>query len=215
VTRISAGSKNWVKVRIPVPEVVLSLNLYPETIPDLPNVLRFDDFQNLAMLLNYSELALITTPSRYNSPCLLNFEQPLYRLPRQCGREIRGWLLENFQLFLDPPVRDGFDDEGRLKALLRKTLLGQAHKLWDDLKRRDELDAFGPVCVIAAKETGDEATQEITANQVLAAILEDLSGTPDFDFSAHWSEQTRNSAPPSYAWPTPPAGSKYVLKCTA
>ena len=119
------------------------IDFIPDSIAHIPNVLIFDDFVNLVMLLNYAELVLVVTPARYSSPSSVNFQQTVYQLPRQRSREMRCWLLENFRLMLDPPVEDGYNDDERLDALLLKSLLGQAHTLWASVKCRQELGVVG------------------------------------------------------------------------
>ena len=172
-----------------------------ETIAHVPNVLIFEDFLNLAMLLNYAELVLVLTPSRYGSPCPVSFEQTIYRLPRQRSREMRCWLVKNFELVLDPPVHDGYIDQERLEELLLRSLIRQAHTLWDSIKCREELEVYGVKISNGVKE------KEVIANQVLSAIKEDLSDFPGFTM---WEDEP---APMLYSWPAPPGSSHYVLKC--
>jgi len=194
-------SNSWVKVSVSTAIFdTRKTQLHLETIAHVPNVLIFEDFLNLAMLLNYAELVLVLTPSRYSSPCPVSFEQTLYGLPRQRSRELRGWLLQNFELVLDPPVQDGYNDKERLEQLLLKSLVGQAHTLWDSVKRREELGVYGVTITKGEKE------REITAHQVLSAIEEDLSDFPGFTM---WEDEP---APTSYSWPASPGSSCYVLK---
>ncbi|KAE9389210.1 hypothetical protein BT96DRAFT_1070903 [Gymnopus androsaceus JB14] len=68
----------------------------------------------------------------------------------------------------------GYNDKERLEQLLLKSLLGQAHTLWDSVKRREELGVYGVTITKGEKE------REITAHQVLSAIEEDLSDFPGF-----------------------------------
>lgn len=153
------------------------------------------------MLLNYAELVLVVTPARYSSPCLVSFSQTVYQLPRQRSREMRCWLLENFQLMLDPPVQDGYNDEERLDALLLKSLRGQAHTLWASVKRRQELG------VVGAKFSEGYRDKQITSSQVLSAISQDLVDFPGFSM---WTDKLL--APTSYTWPAPPDSSRYVIR---
>jgi hypothetical protein len=170
----------------------------------VPNVLIFEDFENLAMLLNYVELALVLTPARYNSPSPVSFQQAMYKLPRSCGRIIRHWLVNNFEMILDPPVSDGYEDETRLEGLMLTSLVGQAHTLWDSVKRRDELGVDGPTCLKGGRE------MEINQSQVLDAIQRDLSSFPHFKRS--WPKELRQPVPKSYCWPVAPASSCYKLR---
>ncbi|KAE9386725.1 hypothetical protein BT96DRAFT_948906 [Gymnopus androsaceus JB14] len=80
----------------------------------------------------------------------------------------------NFELGLDPPVHDGYSDKERLKELLLKLLLGQAHTLWDSVKHREELGVYRATISKGEKE------KEITAHQVLSAIKGNLSNFPGF-----------------------------------
>lgn len=153
------------------------------------------------MLLNYAELVLVVTPSRYSTPSTASFQQNVYGLPRKRGREMRRWLQRNFLLVLDPPTDDGHGDNGRLGALLAKSLLGQAHTLWETAKRRDDLGVIGAIA--------DGRDKEITPSQVLSAIEEDLSEFPGFSM---WKEELLKPAPSSYSWPAPPGSSRYILK---
>lgn len=173
-----------------------------DTIPHVPNILLFEDFLNLAMLLNYAELVLVVTPYLYNSPCLLSFQIPMYRLPRQRSRELRSWLVKNFKLTLEPPGSDGFTDDNRLEALMTKSLCRQASTLWNSIRNRHELGVHGAHCSRNAKD------KEISAAQVLAAIQSDLSGFPGFSLEY----QSIVEPPPTYCWPAAPEGSSYALK---
>jgi hypothetical protein len=178
-----------------------------DSIAHIPNINIFEDFENLIMLLNYSELVLVVTPARYNSPCLLSFQQPLYALPRKRGREIRRWLLDYFELHLEPPASDGCDDTTRLESLMLQSLVKQAHTLWESVRHRDELGVLGPTCLQKSEE------REIGADQVLQAIRSDLSSFSGFRVA--WEQEIKQSAPTSYAWPACPSSSRYVLvrKC--
>lgn len=174
-----------------------------DSIPHVPNVLVFEDFLNLAMLLNYAELVLVVTPWRYDSPCLVSFQQPIYQLPRQCSRELRAWLTKNFKLTLEPPGgADGYTDEDRLPALMTKFLHGQACTLWRSIRNRDKLGVVGAISSRHGKEN------EITPGQVLAAIQSDLSDFPGF------SLQPRDlvKPPSTYCWPAAPGASRFALK---
>lgn len=108
------------------------------TIPHLPNILIFDDFINLGALLNFAELVLVLTPSRYNIPCLVSFTQTVYGLPRKRSREIRRWLQANFILVMDPPGDDGYDDDTRLEEMSLDWFLQHAHLLLDSVRWREE-----------------------------------------------------------------------------
>jgi len=179
------------------------INFIPDSISHVPNVLMFEDFLNLAMLLNYAELVLVVTPARYSSPCLVSFQQTVYQLPRQRSREMRCWLLENFRLMLDPPVQDGYNDDERFDALLLKSLLGQAHTLWASVKRRQELG------VVGAKSSVGYREKQITPSQVLSAISQDLSDFPGFSM---WKDELLKPAPTLYSWPAPPDSSRYLIR---
>lgn len=152
------------------------------------------------MLLNYAELVLVLTPSRYNSPSLVSFQQVLYKLPRQRSREMRQWLVANFKLLLDPPVDDGYKNDERLNLLMVKSLVGQAHTLWRSVKDRQDLG------VVGAKSPKD---RQITHAQVLAAIRDDLADFPGFSLS---KDELLQPAPTSYCWPAPPESCNYVLQ---
>lgn len=158
------------------------------------------------MLLNYAELVLVLTPCRYNSPPLVNFQQLVYQLPRQRSREIRQWLVKNFQLQIDPPIDDGYEDNERLQALMVKSLVGQAHTLWQSVKHRQDLG------VVGAKSSRGGQDRQISHVQVLSAIREDLAEFPGFDFDNDVILQT---APTSYSWPAPPESSRYILTSTS
>lgn len=157
------------------------------------------------MLLNYTELVLVLTPCRYHSPPLVNFQQVVYQLPRQCSREIRQWLVENFQLRLHPPIGDGYEDNERLNALMLKSLVGQAHTLWQSVKHRQDLG------VVGANFSKGGQDREITHAQVLSAIREDLAEFPGFYMG---DDVMLQSAPTSYSWPAPPKSSCYILHRT-
>lgn len=155
------------------------------------------------MLLNYGELVLVVTPWRYDSPCLVSFEQALYQLPRQRSRELRSWMVKHFKLMLDPPRFDGYTNDDRLETLMLKSLTGQAHTLWSSIKNRNNLGVVGP------KSSRGGQDKEITAAQVLSAIREDLSGFPGFSLD---DDELKKPAPLSYSWPAPPKSSRYVLQ---
>ena len=155
------------------------------------------------MLLNYAELVLVLTPARYNLPCPVNFQQPLYGLPRKRARAIRRWLVDHFELRLEPPVADGCDDSNRLGVLMLKSLVGQAHTLWDSVERRDEVGVLGPTY----SHKGTE--KEITSQRVLHAIITDLSSFSGF--VAAWEDQLNRSVSKTYSWPPCPGSSRYVL----
>ncbi|KIK50396.1 hypothetical protein GYMLUDRAFT_182857 [Collybiopsis luxurians FD-317 M1] len=59
--------------------------LAQDTLPHIPNVLLFEDFENLVMLLNYAELVSVVTPARYDSLELNTFDAKPYQLPRKCA----------------------------------------------------------------------------------------------------------------------------------
>jgi len=155
------------------------------------------------MLLNYSELVLVLTPARYNSPCSVSFQQPLYALPRQRGRAIRQWLLDHFELRVEPPVTDGYSDSDRLASLMLMSLAGQAHTLWDSVKRRNDLGVLGPTYSRKGREG------QIPADRVLQAIQGDLSSL--HGFNAIWEDELQRSPPTLYSWPACPVASHYVL----
>lgn len=178
----------------------------PDLIAHIPNVRNFEDFQNLVMLLNYSELVLVLTPARYVNPSLFNFENVIYQLPRKRSCEMRSWLAKNFQLRLDPPVCDGFTDDTRLTAVLLQSLTGQAHMLWESVKRRAVLGVLGEFVSKGGQD------RQIAPAQVLSAIREDLSGFPGFSMGA---DVVVKQAPPSYCFPLPPKKSRYVLEMSS
>lgn len=155
------------------------------------------------MLMNYGELVLVLTPSRYSSPCPVSFQQSLYQLPRLRSRDMRAWVTKHFELVLDPPFDDGQEDHARLEAMMVKFLLGQAHTLWESVKRRQQIGVVGAM----SSKRGEE--KEIKASQVLSAIGEDLS---DFLGLGVWDEELLNPAPALYSWPLPPKGSQYRLR---
>lgn len=155
------------------------------------------------MLMNYAELVLVVTPSRYSSPCPVSFKEPLYQLPRQRSREMRRWLKAHFFLVLEPPVDDGYEDETRLEGLMLESLLGQAHTLWDSIKRRHQLG------VIGAKASKGGEDKNITPSQVARAITQDLSSFPGFNT---WEDVLADPVPTSYSWPAPPHPSRYIVK---
>ena len=157
------------------------------------------------MLLNSSELVLVVTPARYDSPCCVNFQQPLYALPRKRGQENHHWILQHFELHLAPPAADGYDDTTRLESLMLESLVEQTHTLWDSVKRRDEIGVLGPTCSQKGKE------REIDADRVLQAICSDL-----FSFSGFkeaWMDAAHQLASTSYAFPACPPSSRYILVC--
>lgn len=163
----------------------------------IPNVLRFDDFETLVVLLNYSELVLAVTPSRYSLP---GFDKR-FKLPRDRGREIRVWLSKHFVLTLEPPLDDA-DDDARLDVFLLTSLIQQAHQLTDDFRRAQELSVIGPEV--------DDGEDEITAQSVMEVITEDLSSFPSF--KSCWKAQLACIPPSSYRLPAPPSGTSYVVK---
>lgn len=110
---------------------------------------------------------------------------------------------KHFLLVLEPPVNDGHADEGRLGALLLRSLLGQAHTLLESIKRRRKLGVLGPTAVKADQDIN------ITPSRVLSAINQDLSSFPGFGM---WKEQLLKSAPLTYSWPVAPSSSRYILK---
>lgn len=158
------------------------------------------------MLLNYTELVLVLTLARYSNPSLLNFENVIYKLPRKHSRELRLWLAKNFQLCLDPPVRDGYTDDNRLTGLLLQSLSGQAHTLWESVKRRPVLGVLGK---FVSKDGQDK---QIAPVQVLSAIRADLLGFPGFSMGA---DVVVKQAPLSYRFPLPLKKSRYVPEMTS
>ena|SRR5579875_2349281 len=179
----------------------LDLKFFLDTLSHIPNILNFEDFENLIALLNYAEFSLVVNPKRYSSPSPVSFQQPLYQLPRERGRAIRSWLEANFVLELDPSVEG---EKADLRRLMLKSLVGQAHTLLDSVQRSDELGVLG-----AAYEKGSEE-KTITGKQVLQAIRQDLFSFPGFRRS--WEEQLQQQAPKLYSWPDPPKPSRYILK---
>ncbi|KAF5343519.1 hypothetical protein D9757_014940 [Collybiopsis confluens] len=175
-----------------------------DLIPHIPNVLEFGDFENLVMLLNYSELVLVLTPARYAPHSLLSFSQNLYGSPKQRGRAIRRWLVKNFELVLDPPFPDGLDNTNRLNRPMLQSLVGQAHTLWDSVARQEELGVMGSTFKQGRVE------EEISPDRVLEAICQDLASFPGFATS--WQEQLAKPVPNSYCWPAAPAGSRYAMR---
>lgn len=155
------------------------------------------------MLMNYTELVLVLTPGRYADQSLFNFEQVVYKLPRQRSRQMRSWLVKHFKLVLDPPAVDGYTDDQRLNALLLQSLTGQAHTLWESVKRRPTLGVLGEVVSKGGQD------REITPGQVLKAIREDLSGFPGFCLDA---DVIVKPAPESYCFPVAPKSSRYVIE---
>jgi hypothetical protein len=167
----------------------------------IPNILNFEDFENLIAVLNYAEFSLVVNPARYSSPSPVSFQQPLYKLPRERARQMRRWLEANLILELDPPV-DG--ENTSLRDLMLKSLVGQAHTLLDSVQRSDELGVLG-----AAYQKGTEE-KFITGNQVLQAIRHDLFSFPGF--RKFWEEELSHPAPELYSWPDPPKPSRYIMK---
>lgn len=155
------------------------------------------------MLLNYAELVLVVTPARYDLPCRVSFQQPLYALPRKRARAIRRWLTKHFELHLNPPTPDGYDDSSRLESLMLRSLVGQAHTLWRSVEQQDELCVLGPTCTQKGKE------RQIMAEQVVGAISADLSSFPGFKVA--WDDELKRAAPSSYVWPACPPLTCYVL----
>lgn len=156
--------------------------------------------------MNYTELVLVLTPARYSNLPSFNFGNVVYRLPRQRTRQLRSWLVKNFQLLLDPPGCDGHTDDDRLDAMLLQSLSGQAHTLWDSVKGRPALGVLGEVI------TKDGQDRQITAAQVLAAIRKDLLGFPGFTMGP---DIIAKQAPTSYRFPAAPKNSRYVIKMTS
>ncbi|KIK51249.1 hypothetical protein GYMLUDRAFT_64930 [Collybiopsis luxurians FD-317 M1] len=183
--------------------------LAQDTLPHIPNILLFEDFKNLVMLLNYAELVSVVTPARYDSLELETFDPKPYLLPHKCARELRRWLCRHFQLTLEPPADDGHRDAERMEAILETSLLCQAHKLWTDVKQHAKLAVVGSTCSRLRKSK--EVVEEITAAQVKDAIDSDLSDFPRF--SERWPIETMKTPPPSYAFPSPLNGCRYVVKC--
>lgn len=160
------------------------------TLAHLPNVLIFDDFINLCALLNFAELVLVLTPSRYNIPCLVSFQQTVYGLPRKRSREIRRWLQANFILVLDPPDDDGYEDDTRLAEMSLDWFLQHAHLLLDSVRRREERGVFGAKCFDGHQQ------QEISADQVYNALCQDIAtfiGQKKWD---RWTTQLASDPPP-------------------
>lgn len=155
------------------------------------------------MLLNYAELALVLTPLRYCAPTSFTFDSVVFKSPRQRSRKIRSWLVENFQLTLDPPVCDGYTDENRLSALLLKSLSGQIHLLWHSVKHRPALGVMGEMVI-----QGDQERQ-ITSVQVLSAINKDLADFPGFSMDP---EDFLKPPPLSYCFPAAPKSSRYAVR---
>lgn len=118
------------------------------------------------MLLNYAELVLVVTPSRYNTPCSVSFQQSVYGLPRRRSRQMRRWLVEHFVLVLDPDFDDGYQDDERLERLLLKSVLGQAHTLWAALDRQQDLGVIG-----ATWSKNGSRKREISSAQVKFVLL--------------------------------------------
>lgn len=154
------------------------------------------------MLMNYTELVLVLTPARYSNPSSFNFENIVYKLPRQRSRELRSWLVKNFQLVLVPPVQDGFTDHNRLEGLLLQSLTGQAHTLWESVKCRPFLGVLGETISKGGQD------RQITPGQVLSSIREDLSSFPGFCMDP---DVVAKPAPKSYCFPAAPKTSRYVL----
>lgn len=153
--------------------------------------------------MNYAELVLVLTPARYSLPEMFSFENVVFKLPRQRSREIRSWLIKNFQLTLDPPCSDGYTDGNRLECLLLKSLSGQAHTLWHSVKSRQALGVVGEIVFQGGQE------REITSGQVLSAIRTDLEGFPGFSMSP---QDLLKPAPASYSFPAAPKSSRYALR---
>jgi len=84
-----------------------------------------------------------------------------------------------------------------------KSLVGQAHTLWDSVKRRDKLGVLGPLC----SHQGEQG--EITPDRVLHAIRSDLCSFSGF--RAAWEDELQQPAPTSYSWPACPSSSRFVL----
>lgn len=156
---------------------------------------------NLVMLLNYAELVLAVTAHRYNDSSPASFRIGLYGLPRQRSRAIRTWLVENFELKLDPPVDDGHSDRSRLPALMLQSLCGQACTLLKAVQQRRKIGVFG-----AYRMKGDKEV-EIKPSEVFEAIKDDLKNFPGFSMP----QSLLDNPPASYCWPAAPESSRYVL----
>jgi hypothetical protein len=153
------------------------------------------------MLLNYSELVSVLTPARYASTSRTAFAE--VEIPRRRGREVRDWLTLNFELTLDPPGDKEYGDVVDLKGLLLNSLLEQAHKLCDDMKRRNALGVSG------SSYWKDGVQEEITSQQVVDAVVADLAFIPSFQ--TLWTAEIAKEPPSSYSL-TPPNGHRYLLR---
>jgi hypothetical protein len=163
------------------------------------------------MLLNYTEFVLVLTPARY-SPYGPTFAQDLYKVPRNRGREIREWLVNNFRL-VHPPASDEYTNETRLKSLLLEFLARQGHTLYDSLQRSEEQaeedeeherELLPPIFINGDKD------ENISATQVRKAIEHDLYSLPEFQ--SYWEKELEGPAPTTYCWPAAPRSSKYVVE---
>lgn len=179
---------------------------FSESLPHIPNIRNFEDFLNLVMLMNYAELVLVLTPARYCRPDMFSFSNVIFNLPRQRSREIRSWVVKNFQLILDPPCSDGYTDVNRLECLLLKSLTGQAHTLWHSVKSRRTLGVVGEIVLKDGQE------KQITAGPVLSAIRTDLAEFPGFSMGP---QDLLKPAPTSYGFPAAPKSSSYALRMKA
>ena len=146
------------------------------------------------MLLNYTELALIVNPSRYDTPCTVTFQQALYKLPQEHGWEMHCWLVKNFVLELDPPTPDQMMS---LESLMLNSLMGQAHTLLQSIRRSEELGVLGA----AFNKRGQE--WDVTDKEVLNVIQQDLFAFPGFKQA--WNKWQGTLAPELYSCPTPPS----------
>ncbi|KIK53533.1 hypothetical protein GYMLUDRAFT_250345 [Collybiopsis luxurians FD-317 M1] len=168
----------------------------------VPNVFVFEDFENFVMLLNFSELVSVVTPSRYNEAD--GFDNTAFKIARQHGRELRKWLNEHFILSLVPPSKNRQQDTDVLGTLLVNSLAQQVHKLLHNIQRWDSLGVSSSTYV-----DEKDVEREITAVQVQRAILNDLSDVPSF--KELWSTENRKEPPSSYCLPLPPAGTRYIV----
>ena len=186
------------------------IEIHPESFPHIPNILNLDDFEHLVMLLNYAELVLVVTPSRYDPASSISFRDNLYRKPRECSRALRRWILKHFELTLDGSRNDEYTNSDRLESLMLKSLVQQAHLLWHSVQNRDALGVLGSTYLV--QNDGSEwVDQEISAEEVAEAITNDLSSFPGF--TSAWKTAIHNSSPPaSYRWPQAPKDMKYIVR---
>lgn len=153
------------------------------------------------MLLNYSELAMAVTPTRYFTSTKYFYDGP-FLLARSRGRQLRRWLVDTFLLRLEPRVDDGSNDTERLSTFLMQSLMQNATKLLDDCKRRRVLGVHGSLFTNA-----QGVDKEISPAQIRKAIVADLSDLPDF--TRLWSVTLPGV---SYCPPLPPQGSHYIVE---